>query len=127
MKTKRAYYTCPIITAYMAKYHNMRFQQVSEYGQIVDVALCTILDQVFETDPRENYIHPDDMRLLESQDGDIALNSDNEPIQVIKDGKPRGKYQEWKSKVDEFLGKEASIIYRDGMPFPWPKFEEAAA
>ena len=104
---KKAFYDCPLQAAYMAKHFGMLIKHPCGGIYTLSALLCEETDERIEK-PKK-YIHPDSMKLLEPQVGDL----------ILEDGKP---YYVLQQIGDNFISSQ--IIQRGGLPFHWPKFEE---
>ena len=139
---RRAYYTCPLQAAYMAKEFGVK-SRIHKYGDKFwdaggeerfeysdDPEL--IVDLWIEDYPEERGIHPDSMAVFEPMVGDLVTGTarymDN------KSDFCSGVYNTaadvgW--QIEEFngrvFGRDVSnlrIIQRQGKPFFWPQWEE---
>lgn len=129
MKTKRAYYTCPILAALASEYHGARFADKDGKKLEIDITdsgltwyrgLRKYQDEVW-------FYRQESMRLLEPTLEDLWIKP------------PKGIYLlgAW------FIGREDSLSefrdlkennpgefarfkleMRNNMPFPWPEFED---
>lgn len=134
MKTKRAYYTCPILAALAAKHFGMKFG-IKFHGRVIWDCLTggegrskqnewrplATPEEIFECPHDQYYIHPDSMRLLEPVMGDIVQLKDNH-VGWVKE------YGDIETAGDRVIGNIDQgtwmVLQRNGMPFPWPEFEE---
>lgn len=142
---KRAYYTCAIKAAFMAKYHGMRFHHKGDtlteaYNDLSDFFWADFGYDIDEQDP-PFYIHPDSMHLLNKKAGDwvsffsgkVSQGSWPDMIEsVIPSGDERYPYTGDGRTVytlesmnpDWFYADRIKIIQRNGEAFFWPEFEE---
>jgi hypothetical protein len=136
--TKRYFYTDALAAAWMAKHFGMRFEGGSfELIGIIDefepttfvwttpYNLARACDQ-----PIRAYIHPDDLDLLEPEDGDLITweypageFKERHSYEVITDGHNHNHFPENARRLIEETG--AHIIMRGGIVFHWPESEEA--
>lgn len=108
----RYFYTCPLMASYMAKHFGMIFQQFNLRGD--KTTICEFVC-VSISDTGVFYIHPDSVKLLEPQEGDLFLADHH---QCSDCGTEMFFY------TDDY-GKDAvkKIIQRNGIAFMWPNQE----
>lgn len=122
----RLFYKCPIIAAMMAKHHGVKMLSRRDGKELSrPLPLWQFARRIEFGDGKDQYvIHPDSLGIFEPMVGDIVINCDEMPALVVKDSAPPETHTVKLSVAKEFVGKEASIIQRDGLPFVMPESEE---
>lgn len=134
--TKRYYYNDPLAAAWMAKHFGMDFQIHSSdtHGNfkdhLMDIGVIQIRRHIEASATDKYYIHPESESVLEPKDKDIALWK-GDLGRIIENNTDIG----WAFYVLEMncsrrmllsfrdLEEHPEIIYRNHLPFFWPKVE----
>lgn len=128
----RAYIDCPLEAALATKNFGFKFDVWSYYSSTMVVQNSNYIYEIANiVDGDERcFVAPESLPLLDPVVGDVVINPDGMVATIMIDGlvghQYAANYGVALKNAIEWVGTCASIIQRNGKPFPAIKYEEEA-